>query len=173
KDFQTICSISEPPIPDLDCDGSLSWTDVEPGATVTGSFTVENIGDPLSLLDWEMESYPDWGTWTFDPDSGIDLTPEDPAVTVTVEVVAPDIEVVTPEDPNTEFTGEIKIVNSDDLDDFCIIDVSLVTPVSRNSVFLQFLERLMQRFPLLERILSSRPFLGRILDIPIGQMGVQ
>ena len=31
--------------PDLSCDGSLSWT-CSPGETVTGSFTVENIGDP-------------------------------------------------------------------------------------------------------------------------------
>jgi len=86
-------------------------------------------------LDWEIESYPDWGTWTFDPDGGLDLTPEDPAVTVTVEVVAP-------EDPETEFTGEIVLVNSEDPDDTCTIDVSLATPVSQQSLILQLLEML-------------------------------
>jgi len=143
--------------PDLDCDGTLVWVDVTPGSTVTGSFTVRNIG-PGSLLDWEIESYPNWGTWTFTPSSGNDLTPEDDPVTVSVSVVAPD-------EQNQDFTGEVKIVNSDDPDDFCIIDVSLATPVSQNSFILQFLERLMDRFPMLERILSSRPFLDRILDM--------
>jgi hypothetical protein len=136
------------PVPDLDCDGTLSWTEVTPGETVTGTFTVENIGDPLSLLDWEIESYPDWGTWTFDPDGGLDLTPEDPAVTVTVEVVAP-------EDPETEFTGEVVLVNSEDPADTCTIDVSLATPVSQQSLILQLLEMLAQRFPIIAQILAA------------------
>jgi len=134
--------------PDLDCDGSLSWTDVEPGADVAGTFTVENIGDPLSLLDWEIESYPDWGTFTFDPDGGLDLTPEAGAVTVTVDVVAP-------EDPETNFTGEIVLVNSEDPDDICVIDVALATPVSQQSLIFQFFEMLAQRFPILGMILEA------------------
>jgi hypothetical protein len=143
--------IIPPAIPDLDCDGSLSWTDVEPSANVTGTFTVENIGDPLSLLDWEIESYPDWGTWTFDPDGGLDLTPEDGAVTIDVVVVAP-------EDPETEFTGEIVLVNSEDVNDTCVIDVALATPVSQQSLISLFLEILAQRFPFiaqLARILAT------------------
>ena len=115
---------------DLDCDGTLSWTNVKPGATATGTFTVENIGEPLSLLDWEIESYPNWGTFTFDPTSGINLTPEDGAITINVEVTAPD-------ETETKFSGEIKIVNSENPDDFCIIDVSLATPVSQQSLFLK------------------------------------
>jgi len=116
-----------PEVPDLDCDGTLSWTDVTPEETVTGTFTVENIGDPLSLLDWEIDSYPDWGTWTFDPDGGLDLTPEDGVITVDVEVVAP-------VDPETEFEGEIVLVNSDDPTDTCIIAAALVTPVSQQFI---------------------------------------
>jgi len=42
------------PVPILDCTGSLSWTDVIPGSTVTGDFTVENIGDPGSLYQVHM-----------------------------------------------------------------------------------------------------------------------
>lgn len=114
------------PVPDLDCDGGLSWTDVEPGSTVTGEFTVKNIGDPTSLLDWEIAEWPSWGTWTFTPSSGNDLTPEDGAITVTVSVVAPDEE-------NEEFSGEVKIVNTEDSSDFEIISVSLATPVNQNS----------------------------------------
>ncbi len=107
------------PVPDLDCDGSLDWVDIEPGATVTGSFTVENIGEEDSLLDWEIQSYPDWGTWTFDPDHGVGLMPEAGMVTVDVEVVAP-------EDPETELEGEVVLVNSEDPDDVCIIELALV-----------------------------------------------
>jgi hypothetical protein len=145
----TNIEFGEPPkIPDLDCAGTLSWTDVEPGANVTGTFTVENIGDPLSLLDWEIDSYPDWGTFTFAPDGGLDLTPEAGTITVTVDVVAPD-------EPETNFTGEIVLVNSEDPDDICIIDVALATPVSQQSLILQLLEMLAQRFPIIAQILAA------------------
>jgi len=39
----------------LDCDGSLNWIDVPAGSTVTGNFTVENIGDPGSRLEWIID----------------------------------------------------------------------------------------------------------------------
>ena len=129
---------------DLICEGSLSWTDVQGGSTVEGSFTVENIGDPGTLLDWEIESYPDWGEWTFTPDSGTGLTPEDGLFEIEVSVVAP-------ENKNTEFTGEIVIVNSDDSSDTCNIDVSLATPVNQ-PVQYPLLELLRNRFPLLYQL---------------------
>jgi len=135
---------------DLTCEGSLSWNDVQGGATVEGSFTVENIGDLGTSLDWEIESYPVWGAWTFDPNGGTGLAPEDGAITVVVEVVAP-------EDPNMEFEGEIKIVNSENSADFCIIDASLVTPVSQQNshpLFQSFLERFPDAFPILRQLLG-------------------
>jgi hypothetical protein len=142
-------TMAPPPEPDLDCDGALSWTDVTPGETVTGTFTVENIGDPESLLDWEIDSYPtDWGTFTFDPNGGIDLTPEDGAVTVTVEVVAP-------EESQTEFDGEIVLVNSEDPADTCTINVALATPVSQQSLISLFFEMFAQRFPIIAQIIAA------------------
>ena len=108
------------PEPDLDCWGFSTWTDIEPGATITGEFTVENIGDPESLLDWEIESYPDWGTWTFDAESGLDLTPEDGIITVNVEVIAPFEEI-------TDFVGFVKFVNQENSNDYCEIDILLAT----------------------------------------------
>jgi len=108
----------------LECSGSLSWNDVEPGSTVTGEFTVQNVGMTGSELDWEIESSPDWGTWTFSPDSGFDLTPEDGEILVNVEIVAP-------ENYETEFTGDVKIVNSNNPYDYCIISVILITPRSQ------------------------------------------
>ena len=57
-------------IPDLDCTGDLSWTQCPPGSIQTGTLIIENIGEPESLLDWEVQSYPNWGDWEFTPASG-------------------------------------------------------------------------------------------------------
>jgi hypothetical protein len=142
---------SEETIPDLNCDGSLSWTDVSIGSTVTGRFYVENIGDPTSLLDWEIESKPDWGTWIIAPEEGYDLTPEHEPYIVEVSIIAPDKE-------NSEFTGEVKIVNMDDNSDFCVIDVSLATPKNKPFIYsfpiLSWLiERFTNAFPILRDLL--------------------
>ena len=146
----TIETIPEPE-PILDCDGSLSWTDVPPGSTVEGSFEVSNIGEDGSELDWEVTEWPDWGDWTFTPPSGTGLTPEDDPVTVEVEVIAPD-------DPDTEFIGKVKVTNSDDPSEYCEIDVYLQTKKSRNravnSPFLNFLQLHPNLFPILQLLLQ-------------------
>jgi hypothetical protein len=154
-DFTT----EEPPAPDLDCDGDLTWTDVEPGSTVEGDFTVSNIGAEGSLLDWEISDEPEWGTWTFTPSSGTDLA-EGSSVTIEVEVVAPD-------ESEKTFTGEVTIVNSEDSGDTCTISVSLTTPrnrVSMQPLFLRFLERLFERFPLLEQLFLQLPLMSSLLN---------
>jgi hypothetical protein len=130
--------VDEPPNePDLDCEGSLNWIDVECGHLVEGSFQVQNIGATDSLLDWDIVSYPAWGTWTLTPTSGDDLTPGDGSVTIEVFVVAPDQE-------NTDFEGQIKLENRDDPDDFDVIPVSLKTPKNNkvNSNLLEYLQNI-------------------------------
>ena len=135
---------------DLQCEGELSWIDVHAGETVTGSFIVENIGDPMSQLDWEIsDDYPDWGIWTFTPSSGEDLTPADGPVTVQVEVVAP-------KENNGNFAGHVKISNTNDAGDSCIINVILTT--TRNKVIYKpiqdWLENHPNLFPILQYLLS-------------------
>lgn len=107
--------------PNLDCTGSLSWTSVQLQQTVDGTFQVQNIGDPGSSLNWEIDiaSIP-WGTWSFSPQSGEDLTPEDGPITVDVSVIAPN-------EKNKEFTGFITVQNSDDPADFDVVQVYLKT----------------------------------------------
>ncbi len=137
------------PHPDLECEGSLSWSKVSPRATITGSFTVKNIGDSKSLLNWTIESYPSWGLWTLTPLNGQNLTPEDGPVTVHVEVTAP-------EDKNSKFEGEIKVVNSNDSTDFDIIRVYLKTPKNKAfniNPFIRCLERYQHLFPILRYLL--------------------
>lgn len=134
------------PTPDLDCEGFIQWVDVLAGSTVEGEFIVENIGTPTSELNWEIDEYPEWGDWTFTPDHGNALTPEGGEFTVEVSVVAPP-------DENSDFSGVIKIINSDDPSDFDTITVTLKTPRSK-PVYLNILERILNSFPLLRQLLG-------------------
>jgi hypothetical protein len=112
-------------------------------------------------LDWEVESWPDWGDWTFAPPGGTDLTPEAGSVTVEVFVTAPD-------EQYQEFTGEVKLVNTENSSDYCTIEVSLITPrtyQTLRSLLLQFFERLFDRFLWLEHLIATRPFFSTILNL--------
>jgi len=140
-DFVLEGEVGDDPV--LLCEGDLHFGNVSAGATVEGSFTVENVGG--GLLDWEITDEPNWGTWTFDPESGDDL-PSGTPVTVQVTVVAPK--------EKDDWTSTIKVENMENPDNTCTIDVSMTTPMSQPSLFLQFLERLIQRFPVLEMIFS-------------------
>lgn len=124
-------------IPDLECEGSLGWTDVKPGSTQTGSFTVENIGDSESELNWEIIEKPEWGSWVINPEEGASLTPEMGKVTVEVSVVAPNEQEKT-------FAGQIKIVNKDDINDFEVIEFNLVTP--KTKIIKPFIFRLLGNY---------------------------
>jgi len=127
--------------PDLECTGSLSWTDITPHATVLGSFQLQNIGDAGSLLNWTIDaSSITWGTWSFTPTSGEKLTPEDGLVTIQVTIVAPD-------EKNTEFQGNLRVENQDNSTDFCLIPVTLKTPVNQELSLQQFFVRILQQFP--------------------------
>ena len=142
----SIVAYGTPAVPDLSVGGSLDWTDVTAGETVTGQFTVANGGFPGTALDWEIASFPDWGDWTFTPDSGNDL-----AGTTTVQV-----SVVAPGDANSEFTGTVTVVNKEDSSDTGTISVSLVTPKNKavQSIFQQFFEQHPNIFPVLRHLLS-------------------
>jgi hypothetical protein len=135
----------ESPMPDLKCEGSLSWNGVKPGETKSGSITVENIGESSSMLDWKVESYPNWGTWTFSPDSGDGLKPEYVPITISVSVVVPD-------DKNTDFTGNITVINMNDASDYEIIVVSLST--SKIKTIDTLLIRLLENYPLIYQLIQ-------------------
>ena len=135
----------------LEGNGFLNWIDVPPGSTVTGNFSIQNSGEPGSEIDWEVVSWPEWGTWTFTPDSGEDLTPEDGEITIEVSVIAPD-------EKNEEFAGYVKVVNTEDSTDYCLIHISLTTPKSlrTNHLVIQFLEQHPYLFWLLKNIIGLK-----------------
>ena len=146
-----ICEIGAPE-PGLCCEGSLNWVDVKPETTVTGTFQVCNCGEEGSFLNWQFQSAPSWpgAIWEIEPDSGTGLAEGD-CITITVNVTAPP-------DKNSEFTGKIKMINSDDPSDYCEIDVSLTTPRNKPfnifQPFLRFLEQHPHMFPILRQLLG-------------------
>jgi hypothetical protein len=146
-----LVGVPSTPKSDLDCNGQLSWTDIKPGTTVTGTFKVMNIGEPNSHLNWTIASYPDWGTWTFSPSSGANLTPADGAITVNVSVTAPDVK-------NQGFQGNITVVNKENSSDYCVIPVTLTTPLyqtfEHHGLFERLLERSPHAFPILQHLLG-------------------
>jgi len=150
--YDDISLSGETPIPALCCQGSLSWSNVPPGSTVTGSFEVSNCGDDGSALDWEVDTWPAWGSgWTFTPASGTGLTPAMGPVTVQVQATAPS-------DPETEFQGNVTVINSNNPSEKCGIPVYLKTPKSKN-LQTTFLPRLLERFP------NSFPILRQLFGL--------
>lgn len=133
-------------LPDLSCEGDLSWSNVKPGSIVQGSFIIQNIGKSNSKLDWNITDWPTWGNnWNFTPSNGSDLTPEDGAITIKVTFIAP-------QQPKTSFSGYITIKNIHNPDDTCTIPVSLTT--SKNNLFIyRIIEKLYGTFPILREII--------------------
>jgi hypothetical protein len=130
----------EPNTPNLDCSGSLSWTNIKPGATVTGSFQIQNIGDTGSLLNWTINSSSiTWGTWSYAPEFGENLTPEDGQITVQVSVIAPD-------EPKSDFEGYLRVDNVNDPTDFELIPVILKTPVNTIPIWWTILHQFLVQF---------------------------
>jgi len=145
-----------PTEPDLDAHGYISWA-VRPGKTVKSNFTVENIGEPLSSLGWEISEYPSWGTWTFIPSNGDYLKPEG-------GVFAVEVSVDVPPKKNQNFSGDIKIVNKADSSDYAMIHVSLATSKNKLSDFFHTSEKFMERFPIFEKLLRL-PIFNKLIYI--------
>ena len=118
--------------PNLDCEGSLSWSEIDGGVKLKSDFKIKNIGGNDSLLNWKIVSYPDWGKWTFNPETGENLTPEDGAINIEVTVIVPN-------EKKKVFEGYITVENEEDPNDFDIIPVYLKTPAHANKHFLNFL----------------------------------
>ncbi len=118
---------------DLECTGQISLTEVIAGDTINDSFSIENIGDPASLLAWQVITIPSWGSWNINPDNGNNLTPEYGQLTVNISVVLPDKK-------NREFTGSIEIINLNNPSDRGYIPVSIST--SKTKEYINIFEKL-------------------------------
>ena len=149
-----LTNLWSPTTPNLECGGSLSWSDVKPGTTIHGSFTVENIGEPLSSLSWEIEEVPNWGTWSFTPSYEDYLKPEGGTATVEVSVNAP-------REKDQNFSGQLRIVNKQNNSDYDTVDVSMTTSMKKNSInypLLMPLEKFFGQFSILKYVLKHPIF---------------
>ncbi len=144
NDYNGSAYVFSTPPTDLVCEGDLAWDDVKPGDIVVSDFEISNDGEPDSYLNWKIKSCPEWGIWTFNPESGTGLG-QGESIIVNVEVVAPNKK-------NTEFEGEIVIVNAFNPDDCCTINVSLITPYNCFP-FSLLLKNLMPQFSILQKLL--------------------
>ena len=149
EDYLFLIEEETQPVPNLDCKGALNWQNVKPGATVTGTFQVGNIGDAGSTLNWYVANDPTFGTWSYSPSSG--SIPAGNWVTVTATCVAPN-------QPNQPFSGDITICNTDDATDCCKIPVTLETPRNRAIYFYPLFVQLLEQHPNMFLILKA--FLG-------------
>jgi hypothetical protein len=123
----------------LQSEGVLYWPDTNPGTTVEGSFTIENVGDSGSNIDWEVATWPEWGEWSINPSSGVGLTPETGKITINVSVISP-------EKKGKSYNGYIKIVDIDNSLNSCLVHIHLTTP--RTKLFTnQFLFQIFENFP--------------------------
>ncbi|KYK31299.1 MAG: hypothetical protein AYK22_08040 [Thermoplasmatales archaeon SG8-52-3] len=135
---------------DLDCIGSLRWSNIKTKDTLEGNFIVKNIGSSGSKLNWKVKSYPEWGSWEFDPISGENLTPEDGDIHVKIFFTVPD-------ETEKEFEGYIIIENQNDPKDFDVIPIYLQTPRNRerSSTFFDFLKSYSNLLPILKLLISN------------------
>ena len=134
--------------PDLHCFDDITWDGISPGIIVKEIFYVENIGEPLSELDWEITEWPEWGTWYFLPPNGENLKPNDGAVHIYVFVEIPD-------QLYTEYTGNVTIVNLENSSDFELVPVYLRTPMTYETPLQIFLKKVIDRFPAFENLFSK------------------
>ena len=145
-----------PPIPDLEGGGNLEFKDVQPGSIVDGTVTIRNTGDAGSMLEWKVLSVPeDWGEnwmlrWQW---MGYNADTEGGLVgTTNPEIIF--IEVQVPDDMNQEFSGDVVLVNVENPDDTCTINVVCTTPKTKSiDIYFEFINRIIERFPVLQSLL--------------------
>ena len=132
-----------PTNPKLQCYGNFTFVKVKPGSTITKNITIMNVGEELSSLDWKIVEWPSWGNWSFSMMNGTKLK-EGHCMNVTVTIKVPN-------EKEQNFSGGIKIINGNNESNYCIIKVSVATPVNQEYNLLQMI---MERFPFIKRILS-------------------
>lgn len=128
--------------PDLDTIGSLKWTEkIKPGSTIQGNFSILNVGDPNSKLDWIIEENLDWGEININPKNGDNLTPEDGETIIQVTIIVPD-------EAKSTFNGTLKVINAENSNDYEIIDISITTKMIKENNYFSLIKNFFKGFSL-------------------------
>ena len=138
---------------DLSVDGSIQFSDVQPGSEITCSVTIENDGESFSKLYWDVSEFPDWGTWNIETSDGAEgILPENGPVTI-------DLTLIVPDEQEQTFSGQITFSNVYDDSDVAVVDVSVATPKTfSSSLVQQILDRILPDW-LLDRFVEMVAFL--------------
>jgi C1A family cysteine protease len=116
-----------PTTPVLSASIEGDFTDVKPGSTVQATLFVENTGQPLSCLDWEITSTPEWGSWSFSSDGGNDVKPQGGP-----EVV--EVSLKVPREKNQDFDGTIRVSNCENPNNYIDVAISMSTSKAQSFI---------------------------------------
>jgi len=140
-----------PTDPNLNAYGNIDITGASPGSTVETTIYIENVGDDLSCLDWEITEVPDWGDWSFSSESGDHIKPAGGAEEVSVSIKLSNQKI-------PEYTGELIVSNKENPDDFVSLTVSIESLVKSPKTRLNLKD-------IIEDLLSQeRPLISKILN---------
>jgi C1A family cysteine protease len=141
-----------PTNPNLDAYGDIDVKDARAGSTVETDIYIENVGQDLSSLSWEIQEIPDWGEWSFSKESGDFLKKEGGPEKITVSIKIPN-------SGDEDLTGELIVVNQYDSSDFESLSVNVESLVksskTRFSLKDLFGNIFLEERPLLEKILNN------------------
>ena len=136
---------------DLNAYGDIDVSGARAGSTVDTKIYIENVGEDLSSLSWEIKETPGWGDWTFSKESGDYLKPEGSPEEISVRIKLPN--------GQEDLTGELIVVNKENPDDVVSLSVN-VDSLHKSSKVRFNLRDLLDNFlseerPIFKRILSN------------------
>lgn len=103
----------------LTATSALNWDHVKKKTTITGTITLQTTAN--TSIPWEITDTPDWGTWTFSASNGTVTAGAPQTITVTA---------TAPNQRNNHYTGHISFINPQDPSDYCIVHLSVTTPLA-------------------------------------------
>lgn len=125
--------------PDLETIGSLKWTEkIKPGSTIQGNFSILNVGDPNSKLNWIIEENLDWGEININPKNGYNLTPEDGEIIIQVTIIVPD-------EPKSTFNGTLNVINAENSNDYETVEISITTKMIKENNYFSLIKNFFKR----------------------------
>ena len=128
-------TINKNSISKLFCELDIVWTGGQPGDVINDTFYVGTDGD--SAVYCEIDQYPNWGNWTFNP-SSFYVTPE--------FILVVYVTVIVPREKNKQFTGEVRVVSKENPQEFCSVPVIITTPKYQKIMNIRF-NSLLDKFP--------------------------
>jgi len=116
--------------PKICCDGDISGFEIKAGSKFIDEFNITNCGDFGTFLNWVIDDWPDWGTWSFEPSMGRNV-PVGTWINIKVSVYVPN-------KCNARFSGNIIVKNTQNQNDYCEVPVVIYTPINKLTINSQF-----------------------------------